>query len=59
MKITQRKVLVTLGILAFTFNMTGCGPKKLLMDTYSPPKKEKEVKNMLETSDSKSGFLEL
>lgn len=59
MKISFRKVLVTLGVISLTFNMTGCGPTKLLMDTYSPPKKEKEVKNMLETSDSKSGFLEL
>ena len=59
MKISLQKVLLTLGLTAMTFNMTGCGPTKLLMDTYAPPKKEKEVKKMLESSDSKSGFLEL
>jgi len=59
MKISSKKILVVLGTMALVLNMTGCGPAKLLMDTYSPPKKEKEVKKMLESSDSKSGFLEL
>jgi len=59
MKNISKKIVFVVGVLALTFNMTGCGPAKLLMNTYTPPKKEKEVKEMLENSDSKSGFLEL
>ena len=59
MKITLKQILATLGVFALTMSMTGCGPTKLLMNTYAPPKKEKEVKKMLESSDGKSGFLEL
>jgi len=54
-----KKILVNLSVVILALNFTACGPSKLLMDTYAPPHKEKEVKKMLENSDSKSGFLEL
>jgi len=59
MKNVSKKIIFVASALALAFNMTGCGPARLLMDTYAPPKKEKEVKKMLDNSDSKSGFLEL
>jgi hypothetical protein len=54
-----RKTTNSLLVLAMVFAFSACGPTKLLLNTYSPPNKQKEVKQMLESEDSKSGFLEL
>ena len=44
MKINFKKYLAALVLSALAFNMTGCGPTKILMDTYTPPYKQKQVK---------------
>jgi len=59
MKINLKKYLTALVFFALAFNITGCGPTKILMDTYTPPYKQKQVKKMLDTTDSESGYLDL
>ncbi len=59
MNINFKKSLSVLAFIAVAFNITGCGPTKLLMDTYSPPHKQKEVKEMLASGESSSGYLDL
>jgi hypothetical protein len=39
--------------------LTGCGKSQLLLNTYIPPNKPKEVTQMLESDDTTSGFLEI
>ncbi|WP_373071383.1 hypothetical protein [Sulfurimonas sp.] len=39
--------------------LTGCGKSQLLLNTYIPPNKPKEVAQMLESDDATSGFLEI
>lgn len=39
--------------------LTGCGKSQLLLNTYVPPNKPKEVAQMLESENADSGFLEI
>ena len=39
--------------------LSGCGKSQLLLNTYVPPNKPKEVAQMLESDDATSGFLEI
>lgn len=59
MNINFKNSLKLLLFVALTFGISGCGPTKLLMDTYSPPKKQKEVKQMLENTDADTAYLDL
>lgn len=55
--IIKGKYISALAISAFL--LTGCGKSQLLLNTYIPPNKPKEVAQMLESDDSTSGFLEI
>jgi hypothetical protein len=46
-------------ILAIGVVLSGCSKNQLLVNTYIPPNKPKEVSQMLETEDANSGFLEI
>jgi hypothetical protein len=55
--ILKKKHIAVLAIGALL--LTGCGKSQLLLNTYVPPNKPKEVAQMLESDDSTSGFLEI
>jgi len=57
MKKTFYKKLVF--IIAISVLFSACSKDKLLLKTYSPPKKPKEVNQMLESGESSSGYLNL
>lgn len=46
-------------LVGLSLVFSGCAKDQLLMETYSPPKKQKEVKQMLEVGDLSSGFLKI
>jgi hypothetical protein len=49
-----------IGVLAISvLLLSGCSKSQLLLNTYIPPNKPKEVSQMLETEDKNSGFLEI
>ncbi len=59
MKISIKQIFGLFLLGAMAFSISGCGQTKLLIGTYNPPKKQKEVNQMLETTDFKSGYLDL
>ena len=59
MKIYVKQILGFLILGAIAFSISGCGQTKLLIGTYNPPNKQKEVNKMLEMTDAKSGYLDL
>ncbi len=59
MKIDLRQLLGFILLASFAFSISGCGQTKLLIGTYNPPQKQKEVNQMLEMTDAKSGYLDL
>lgn len=59
MRISFKNYIVFLLLVSLVFGFSGCGPTKLLMDTYAPPKKEKEVKHMLENTDIDTAYLDI
>ena len=48
-------LILLLSVVLFS----GCGKSQLLLNTYTPPNKPKEVSHMLESGSSDSGFLEI
>jgi hypothetical protein len=46
-------------IISISLFFSACGTNKLLLTTYSPPKKQKEVNQMLEVGDSSSEYLNM
>jgi tetratricopeptide (TPR) repeat protein len=46
-------------LVGISLFFSGCAKDQLLMETYSPPKKQKEVKQMLAISDLSTGFLKI
>jgi hypothetical protein len=55
--ILKKRYITILAISALV--LTGCGSTKLLLNTYIPPNKPKEVSQMLQSEGSNSGFLEI
>jgi len=51
--------LISLSIVASLALFSGCANDELILKTYKPPKKEAEVKKMIESSDSSVGFINL
>jgi len=51
-------VLIGFGLVG-SILFTGCAKEKLLLKTYSPPKKQEQVKKMIASSDSASGFINI
>ncbi|QSZ41381.1 hypothetical protein GJV85_04425 [Sulfurimonas aquatica] len=55
----KKTYLLFLLLLSSIFIMSGCAKSQILLNTYVGPKKPKEVTQMLDNSDSSSGYLEI
>ena len=51
------KMLASVLVIALLFG--GCAKDKLILNSYSPPKKQAQVKKMLENSESSTGYLNI
>lgn len=51
--------LISLSIVASLALFSGCAKDQLILKTYNPPKKQEQVKKMIENSDSTIGFINL
>ncbi len=51
--------LISLSVVATITLFNGCAKEQLILKTYSPPKKQEQVKKMIESSDSSKGFINL
>lgn len=58
-KSLNRNKTIFISLLGLSLLFTGCGKDQLLLKTYSPPKKQKEVKQMLAVGESSTGYLNL
>ena len=51
--------LISLSVIASIVLFSGCAKEQLILKTYNPPKKQEQVKKMIENSDSSTGFINL
>jgi len=51
--------LVSLSVVVSIVLFSGCAKDQLILKTYSPPKKQEQVKKMIENSESSVGFINL
>jgi len=54
-----RNSLISLSLVTTIALFNGCAKEQLILKTYSPPKKQAEVKKMIESSDSSVGYINL
>jgi len=57
--IKNKKSLLMSSLFGLSLIFTGCAKDQIIMETFSPPKKQQEVKQMLAVSDLSNGFLKL
>ena len=57
--IKLKNSLISLSVVASMALFNGCAKEQLILKTYSPPKKEEQVKKMIENSDASKGFINL
>ncbi len=50
---------IVLNIAMVTILLSGCAKDQLLLKTYSPPKKQEQVKKMIANSESSTGFINI
>jgi len=55
---STRKIVLS-SMLGAALMLSGCGKDQILLKTYSPPKKQKEVKQMLTVGESSTGYLNI
>lgn len=51
--------LISLSVVTSIILFSGCAKDQLILKTYNPPKKQEQVKKMIENSDSSVGFINL
>ena len=54
-----KKSLISLSVIAGIVLFSGCAKEQLILKTYNPPKKQEQVKKMIENSESSTGFINL
>jgi len=54
-----KKSLISFSLVASLALFSGCAKDQLILKTYKPPKKQEQVKKMVESSDSAVGFINL
>jgi len=55
----SKKIITSSIAISIAILFSACSKDQILLKTYSPPKKQTEVKQMLEVGDSTSGYLNL
>ncbi len=53
-----KKSLIVSGVIGVLF-LSACAKEQLILKTYSPPKKQEQVKKMIENSEASTGFINL
>lgn len=51
--------LISLSVVGSIVLFSGCAKEQLILKTYNPPKKQEQIKKMIESSESSTGFINL
>ncbi|MEA2100138.1 MAG: hypothetical protein U9P72_08410 [Campylobacterota bacterium] len=57
--LSVKSSFISLSVVASIVLFSGCAKEQLILKTYNPPKKQEQVKKMIENSESSIGFINL